>query len=139
MGQGWKLHLSATVMSAVDLLEACAQALANSRHQFKIITHLTDVAQLNSGARHGRSQIGKVITIYCPDPQRGRALAEELDRLTKGIPCPEVPSDRRFRKASCVFYRKQCRRVATRYDKLAANYLAFIQLASIRLWVASRR
>jgi transposase len=30
---------------------------------------------------------------------------------------------------------KQYRRVATRYDKLAANYLAFIQLASIRLWL----
>jgi transposase len=30
---------------------------------------------------------------------------------------------------------KQCRRVAARYDKLAANYLAFIQLASIRLWL----
>jgi transposase len=30
---------------------------------------------------------------------------------------------------------KQCRRVATRYDKHAANYLAFIQLASIRLWL----
>jgi transposase len=29
---------------------------------------------------------------------------------------------------------KHSRRVATRYDKLAANYLAFIQLASIRLW-----
>ena len=28
---------------------------------------------------------------------------------------------------------KQCRRVATRYDKLVANYLAFVQLASIRL------
>jgi transposase len=28
---------------------------------------------------------------------------------------------------------KHCRRVATRYDKLAANYLAFVQLASIRL------
>jgi transposase len=27
------------------------------------------------------------------------------------------------------------RRVATRCDKLAANYLAFIQLASIRLWL----
>jgi transposase len=26
-------------------------------------------------------------------------------------------------------------RAATRYDKLAANYLAFIQLASIRLWL----
>ena len=31
---------------------------------------------------------------------------------------------------------KQCRRVATRYDKLAANYLAFIQPGSIRLWGA---
>ena len=30
---------------------------------------------------------------------------------------------------------KQCRRVATRYDKLAANYLAFLQLASIRIWL----
>jgi transposase len=30
---------------------------------------------------------------------------------------------------------KQCRRVAPRYDKLAANYLAFIHLASIRLWL----
>ena len=32
---------------------------------------------------------------------------------------------------------KQCRRAATRYDKLAANYLAFIQLASIRLWLCA--
>jgi len=30
---------------------------------------------------------------------------------------------------------KQCRRVATRYDKLAANYLAFVKLVSIRIWL----
>jgi transposase len=30
---------------------------------------------------------------------------------------------------------KQCRRIATRYDKLAANYLAFIKPASIRNWL----
>ena len=30
---------------------------------------------------------------------------------------------------------KHCRRIATRYDKLASNYLAFVQLASIRLWL----
>jgi transposase len=29
---------------------------------------------------------------------------------------------------------KNCRRVATRYDKLAAIYLTFVQFASIRLW-----
>ena len=30
---------------------------------------------------------------------------------------------------------KHFRRVATRYDKLASNFLAMIQLASIRLWL----
>src|SRR5262244_2978674 len=36
---------------------------------------------------------------------------------------------------SIVRVHQHCRRVATRYDKLAANYLAFVQLASIRLWL----
>jgi transposase len=30
---------------------------------------------------------------------------------------------------------KHCRRIATRYDKLAADCLAFIKLASIRIWL----
>jgi transposase len=30
---------------------------------------------------------------------------------------------------------KHCRRVATRYDKLAVNYLAFVKLACIKLWL----
>ena len=30
---------------------------------------------------------------------------------------------------------KQFRRIATRYDKLAANFTAMIKLASIRLWL----
>ena len=30
---------------------------------------------------------------------------------------------------------KQWRRIATRYDKLAANFLCFIKLASIMLWL----
>jgi transposase len=30
---------------------------------------------------------------------------------------------------------KQCRRVATRYDKLAADYLAVIRLVAIRIWL----
>lgn len=30
---------------------------------------------------------------------------------------------------------KQCRRVATRYDKRAAHYLAFVLLAAVLLWL----
>jgi len=45
------------------------------------------------------------------------------------LPRSELGRERFFNKI------KHCRRVATRYDKLAANYLAFVQLASIRLWL----
>jgi transposase len=32
---------------------------------------------------------------------------------------------------------KQFRRIATRYDKLGANFFAFIKLASMRIWLRS--
>ncbi len=36
----------------------------------------------------------------------------------------------------CFFDKiKLCRRIAARYDKLTAEYLAFIKLASIRIWL----
>jgi transposase len=34
-----------------------------------------------------------------------------------------------------AFKRSNAQRVATRYDKLAADCLAFVELASIRLWL----
>ena len=35
----------------------------------------------------------------------------------------------------CFCRLKDFRRIATRYDKLAANYLAFVELASIHSWL----
>ena len=32
---------------------------------------------------------------------------------------------------------KQFRRIATRYDKLGANFFAFVKLASMRIWLRS--
>jgi transposase len=52
----------------------------------------------------------------------------------------------RFKKASLprrnlterYFNRiKHCRRAATRYEKLAVNFLAMVKLASVRLWLAN--
>src|ERR1700758_790141 len=56
---------------------------------------------------------------------RGRPGA----RLRRVCGAPRSLVERFFNKI------EHCRRVATRYDKLAANYLAFIQLAAIRLWL----
>jgi len=61
------------------------------------------------------------------------AIKPFLPNKSRGVPRvndrPRNLVERFFNKI------KQCRRIATRYDKLAANYLAFIQLASIRLWL----
>jgi transposase len=34
-----------------------------------------------------------------------------------------------------VGWLKEFHRIATQYDKLAVSYLAFVQLAAIRLWL----
>jgi transposase len=56
----------------------------------------------------------------------------------------DQPRQRTFRRAAyrkrcrveCLFNRlKQYRRVATRYERRAANYLAMVHIASIHLWL----
>jgi transposase len=49
-----------------------------------------------------------------------------------------VPSEHAARRSRARLFNRiqQCRRVATRYDRLAADYLAFIKLASIRIGCA---
>ena len=80
--------------------------------------------------------------------------AYDADRIRELIPDqgapPNIPpkSNRRWKTCfSKLLYRernlverffsklKHFRRVATRYGKLAANFLAMVQLASIRLWL----
>jgi hypothetical protein len=58
-----------------------------------------------------------------------------------------IPPKRNRKEPICYLYRgrnlverffneiQQCRRIATRYDKRAANHLAFIKLAAIRIWL----
>jgi transposase len=46
-----------------------------------------------------------------------------------------LPSSRCCRTSRVTFLVFDDGRVATRYDKLAVNYLAFIKLASIRIWL----
>ena len=78
----------------------------------------------------------------------------DSDKIREDIesrnPLPMIPmrKNRRVRKAvdmtiytlrnmveRCFNKLKNARRVATRYDKTAESYLAFIDLTSIRLWL----
>jgi len=59
-----------------------------------------------------------------PPPSRGEGKTYDADRIRERIEAqgaaPNIPA---------------FRRVATRFEKLAANYLAMVNLASLRIWL----
>jgi hypothetical protein len=103
--QGWKLHLSATVLSASELLATVAPVLSASGSMFKATATLLELKKLNCGLFYGYSQIGKCVTVYPDSAETARQLARGIDRLTQGLPGPSVPSDAPLRPGSRVFYR----------------------------------
>nr|WP_062335052.1 class IV lanthionine synthetase LanL [Herbidospora sakaeratensis] len=103
--QGWKLHLSATVLSAPHVLARAADVLVRHGCAFKFAHTLDAVRQLTS-ARFDRGGGGKFITAYPHgDEERLRLLADELHEATAGLPGPGILSDRRYREGSLVHYR----------------------------------
>jgi hypothetical protein len=71
---------------------------------FKVIASLRRLAELNEG-RGGLSQVGKFITVYPNDDAQAVRLACALDAATRGLPGPDIPSDRPLRPRSLVHYR----------------------------------
>ncbi|MDQ2638226.1 MAG: protein kinase [Actinomycetota bacterium] len=102
--QGWKLHISATPVSAVEVLDRALDVLVASGTRFKVVSSLNLLAAMNSGA-FGATQIGKFITVYPTADADAVQLAVALDRATHGRAGPRVPSDRPLRQGSLVHYR----------------------------------
>ena len=103
--QGWKLHVSATILSANKTLSRVASCLKEHDVLFKAPCSLEELAKLNAGPFYGYSQVGKFITVYPRSESEAVCLASELDRLTKGLPAPGIPFDSQFGPGSNVFYR----------------------------------
>lgn len=103
--QGWKLHLSATPLSAPLVLAVATEILVRHGCAFKFAATIGKVQEIVS-RNVDRSGGGKFITVY-PDlgDDELRALAEELHRATEGLPGPGILSDRRYRPGSLVHYR----------------------------------
>lgn len=103
--QGWKLHLSATVLNACQVLAQVAPFLVARGVQFKAPRSLNELMRINSGLFYGYSQVGKVITVYPRTPEEAVSLARQLHKLTHRLPGPAVPFDLRLSEASNVYYR----------------------------------
>jgi hypothetical protein len=102
--QGWKIHVSATPLSAPEVLHRSARVLVRHSCAFKFAAHAGHVRTLTSG-RYDRAQCGKFITAYPRDDDHFRLLVEALDRATAGLPGPAILSDRAYRLGSVVHYR----------------------------------
>src|SRR5439155_18613094 len=102
--QGWKIHVSGTVLSARNIFVRVRPLLAKYEAAFKAPARLEFLAALNSGLGQF-SQIGKFITVYPRNEAEAVRLAQELHAATRGMSGPNVPFDRRYRKQGLVFYR----------------------------------
>ncbi|MBB2913971.1 tRNA A-37 threonylcarbamoyl transferase component Bud32 [Streptosporangium becharense] len=102
--QGWKLHLSATPLSAPVVLARAAEVLARHRCPFKFAATLEELSKLVS-REQDRGSVGKFITVYPPDDETAVALAEELHQATYGLSGPPILSDRVYKPGSLVHYR----------------------------------
>ncbi len=103
--QGWKLHISANLLTACEVLEQVAPFLYARQVQFKAPSSLQKLSQINSGLGQEYSQVGKFITVYPRSDEEAMFLARRLHKLTLGLSAPAVPFDLKFRPDSCVYYR----------------------------------
>jgi hypothetical protein len=104
LGQGWKLHVSATQLAAPIVLARAADVLVRDGCAFKFARGLDRLGDLLS-SECDRGSGGKFITAYPADDEQFRRLAAALDGVTDGLPGPVILSDRRLRPGSLVHYR----------------------------------
>lgn len=102
--QGWKIHLSATAISASDVLSSCLPLLLAEKVCFKFALNRTILRQLN--APHApRTASGKFLTAYPADLDTFRRLITACDRATRGFKGPAILSDKAFSFESIAYYR----------------------------------
>jgi hypothetical protein len=111
-GQGWKLHISGTILSAEEILARVLPVLVSGASAFKVTRDLAFLESL-CDAHASRESAGKFITIYPVDDETCGALAAELDARLAGLNGPVVLSDLPYRPASLV---------SCRYGAFAAMY-----------------
>lgn len=102
--QGWKLHVSATMLSAPVVLSRVSRVLAGAGCAFKFPARLDDYWKFLE-PHCSRAQAGKFITVYPRDDAESVRLAALLDEVTRGLPGPVILSDRPYRAGGIVHYR----------------------------------
>lgn len=102
--QGWKLHVSATLCSAAEVLRRVLPVLLAEDATWKVASSPRELESLNAG-RGGLGQAGKFLTVYPGGDAQAVRLARALDEATRGLRGPEILSERALSPRSLVSYR----------------------------------
>ncbi|RKT53235.1 class III lanthionine synthetase LanKC [Saccharothrix australiensis] len=93
--QGWKIHVSATVRNAGEVLLTAYDYLVEHRIPFKYLRTRSIVLARNSKYAP-REASGKLITIYPADDDQLETVLRDLDALLGGKPGAYILSDLRY-------------------------------------------
>jgi hypothetical protein len=102
--QGFKIHLSATTATAIELLRRVTPVLTAAGTTFKVVAD-PSMLDFQNSKNYPRGSSGKFVTIYPRDEEQCRALLESLHAATEDLRGPHILSDRPFRDSKVVFYR----------------------------------
>ncbi|MBQ4123080.1 protein kinase/lanthionine synthetase C family protein [bacterium] len=101
--QGWKIHISATYISAIDILREVIKVVIEEKLDFKVADSLKTLKVMND-AHYPRGYSGKFITIYPTTIDQFVRVIEKLHICTRGFNGPTILSDKQY-KDGIVFYR----------------------------------
>lgn len=93
--QGWKIHASATLNCAPEILEAVWAYCIPRRIPFKFIAS-PKLLFLRNSKYADRSSSGKFVTIYPADEAQFEAVLDELGAIVDGLAGPYILSDLRW-------------------------------------------
>lgn len=102
--EGWKIHVSATIDNAEQILRKAADVLIAQRTPFKFLADRYILEILNS-KRAPRGSSGKFITVYPADDVEFRELLGSLGRILGAFEGPHILSDRQHGGSGVIYYR----------------------------------
>lgn len=102
--QGWKIHISATVLNAEEILRISVPIICSFSVNFKFLKDKSTLALRNSRIFQ-RGGSGKFITIYPPDDKTFKELLERLYENLKDMVGPYILSDMRYKDCRVLYYR----------------------------------
>jgi len=103
--QGWKLHISSDVVSAVRIFDIVEPILRKENVEHKVMRNLSNLRKTNMDSQN--PQIGKFITIYPESEKQAVRLAKKIDDALedRGLTGPRIPTDKQYGTSGLVFYR----------------------------------